>query len=510
MTWDPNAPQGNEARKVRFDVLPYCLSGIDLGCGPTKVWPHLLGVDSMKDSALFGIPMKPDVVIADAAKLKLFGDHAMQCVFSSHLLEHIDDHARALAEWWRIIEIGGYLVLYLPHADFYPRIGQPGANPDHKHDFRPVDILSTMCTIAPDWTLLENQERAASDEYSFLQVYRKEAKGTGQRDQSRPTRPAKTAAVVRVGGQGDALWASSPIWHLKRQGYHVTVYTVSAGAEVLRHDPHIDRIITLPNNVMTDDELLEYWGHEGRKYDRFINLIGSVEMALLAHDDEIAFYRPHWLRHKLMNRNYLETVHDFADVPHDFRQKYYPTKEELEFAKRLRAELPGPLVVIAPAGSGQVKYWPHAQRLMELLAEHRIYSVTLGAVSDPAVTGIEPFGSVIGMEWPVRVALAFAQLADAVVGTESLIVNAVAFEPMLKIVTLSHSSPENLTKHWINTAAIEPVAVHCHPCHRIHGNFNFCSRDTTTGAAACQATVSAEHIAAPLIQLLATRTREAA
>ncbi|MBK8772499.1 MAG: hypothetical protein IPM06_19035 [Rhizobiales bacterium] len=38
---------------------------------------------------------------------------------------------------------------------------------------------------------------------------------------------------------------------------------------------------------------------------------------------------------------------------------------------------------------------------------------------------------------------------------------------MPKVVMFSHSSNENLTRDWINTAALEaPVARH--PCHRIH------------------------------------------
>ena len=57
--------------------------------------------------------------------------------------------------------------------------------------------------------------------------------------------------------------------------------------------------------------------------------------------------------------------------------------------------------------------------------------------------------------------------ADAFVGSESVFANVVAMEAMPKVVMLSHSSNENLTRDWINTAALEaPVA--CHPCHRIH------------------------------------------
>lgn len=501
MTWRADAPQGNESHKVRFDVLPYLHNGLDIGCGPAKVWPHLLGIDSGRDTALFGIPVRPDLIVKDASRITMLADGCVQSVFSSHLLEHIDDHVAALREWWRLIQPGGFLVLYLPHRDLYPRIGEPGANPDHKHDFDPRDISDAMAEVAPDWSLMVNEVRDRGDEYSFLQVYRKDAAGLGHRHPWMQPRPDKSAGVVRVGGHGDALWASSLLPQLKAQGYHVTVYAAVTGAEILRHDPHIDELVTLPTSAMTDEEILEYWGHIGVRHQRFINLVGSVEDELLWHPSAIGFYRPHWLRDRIASRNYLERVHEFAGLPYDPQQKFYPTAAEVQAAAKLREIAQGPLVVIAPAGSGPVKYWPHAQRLMQLLAVRGVWSVVLGDIRDPALVGVEPHGSVVAMDWPVRIACAFAQLADAVVCTESLIANVVAFEPMPKVVTLSHSSRENLTRDWVNCASVEP-AIACHPCHRIHSTFDFCARDQATGAAACQALATADTVADLLFQML--------
>jgi hypothetical protein len=48
----------------------------------------------------------------------------------------------ALRAWWDILKVGGHLCLYLPHRDLYPNIGSDGANPDHKHDFVPEDIIA--------------------------------------------------------------------------------------------------------------------------------------------------------------------------------------------------------------------------------------------------------------------------------------------------------------------------------------------------------------------------------
>lgn len=506
MTWHANAPQGFESDKVKLDVLRYCTKGgLDIGCGAKKVWPHMLGVDSGKDTALFGTTMKPDIVVSTAERLALFSDASMETVFSSHTLEHIDNHVAALREWWRLVKVGGHLILYLPHRDLYPNIGQPGSNPDHKHDFVPADILDAMRLIAPDCSVLVNQVRDQGFEYSFLQVFRKEAAGAGFSMPCETPRPEKTAAVVRIGAHGDALWASSPVALFKEQGYHVTVYTATTGGEILRHDPNIDDMVVMPDGVLTDEELLAYWANEAPKYARWVNLVGSVETRLLAHVQDVAFYLPDKLRRKLMGANYLEMIHDYADLPYDFRQKFYPSADERRIAREFRSRIPAPMVVVNPGGSSPTKTWPHTRRLMELLAEREIATVVLGNLREEEfgpIEEIDPYGIVLGMMLPVRAALAVALEADAVVATESLIANAVAMEPMLKVVTLSHSSNENLTKHWVNTAAISPETLACHPCHRIHGGFQFCSQDTVTKAAACQAMASPETVAQLVIDYL--------
>ena len=192
MTWNRLTDRGNAAQHVRWDIVPFTLGrGLDLGCGPYKPFKHFIGIDSNKDATLFGIPAtSADMIVPTCEKLDLFADGSMDFIFSSHLLEHIEDHRAALAEWWRIIKVGGYLVLYLPHKDHYPNIGK-GGNPDHKHDFVNDDILDAMRGVG-GWDLLRNEERSGGDEYSFFQVYRK--RDDLKQVYSLPVRPKKSAA----------------------------------------------------------------------------------------------------------------------------------------------------------------------------------------------------------------------------------------------------------------------------------------------------------------------------
>ena len=51
---------------------------------------------------------------------------------------------------------------------------------------------------------------------------------------------------------------------------------------------------------------------------------------------------------------------------------------------------------------------------MRLMAEAGVVTVLLGDTHNLELEEIEPYANIVGKEWPVRAALAFAQLADAV------------------------------------------------------------------------------------------------
>jgi hypothetical protein len=66
---------------------------------------------------------------------------------------------------------------------------------------------------------------------------------------------------------------------------------------------------------------------------------------------------------------------------------------------------------------------------------------------------------------------------------------------MPKIVFLSHSTHENLTRDWINTVALHAPDIHCpgrgrneaQACHQMHFSFEHCKRDEETGVSVCMA-----------------------
>jgi ADP-heptose:LPS heptosyltransferase/SAM-dependent methyltransferase len=537
VAWHLDDPQGNEAAKFKYEVVPYTRGIVlDLGCGPAKAFPHFIGVDSCKDTQLFGIAIKPDVTcdVADPeAVAATFHAQSVDAVFSSHCLEHIEDAHSALAAWWNLIKPGGHLVLYLPHKDLYPNIGTEGANPDHKHDFVPTDflydLLPKVCAGSQSaMDVLVSETRGERLEYSFLLVVRKEAVVEG-RDRFRYSchneRPAKTVCVSRFGGFGDMLQAANILPALKRAGYHVTVNTTPSGQNIIRHDPHVDEWLIQDPDQVPNGELVDFWEALSRRYDKFVQLSESVEGTLLALPGRANHSWPAAVRRQRLNVNYLEFTSELAELPYSSEAKFYPSEAERAEARAFVSDIvrartqakhgtdlmilksePVFVVLWALAGSSVHKFTPHQDaviaRVMLDLPE-AVVVLSGDEACQILEQGWEYEPRVICMsgKQSIRQTLALAQQAHCVVGPETGVLNAVAFEPGIpKVLMLSHSSHENLSKHWANTVALsapeDPTVPLCGnlACHQLHYGAKYCPSDAITGAAMCQLAISPARI----------------
>jgi ubiquinone/menaquinone biosynthesis C-methylase UbiE len=55
----------------------------------------------------------------DAGLMADIPDRAFRTVYSSHLLEHLNDPVEAIRNWYRILQPGGYLIIDVPHMKLY-------------------------------------------------------------------------------------------------------------------------------------------------------------------------------------------------------------------------------------------------------------------------------------------------------------------------------------------------------------------------------------------------------
>lgn len=498
MVWTAETSNGNESAKIRWELVRYTRGrGLDLGCGPYKAFPHFIGVDN-GDHESFGWRIKPDIFVETCEKLDAFASQSMDFVFSSHLLEHLTDYKAALKEWWRVVKPHGHLCLYLPHKGFYPNIGQPGANPTHVHDFYPSDIVAAMKEVAKGWKLVERQERNEGDEYSMFLVFKRTG-GEKCVEVLETDKPRKTAAVIRYGAFGDLMQASSVFAGLKEQGYHVTLYGTKPGSDVVENDPNIDEIILQDKDQVPNGDLVEFWSYLEKKYDKFVNLSESVEGTWLAMPGRTAHRWPKQLRHQLLNYNYLQFQHELAGVPHKPKVKFYPTADEREWAKKQRNKMGDFVIVWSLAGSAVHKTWPYLDTVIArvLLSYPTAHVVLVGGPECAMLEAgweNEPRVKKTCGEWGIRQSLAFLEQADLIIGPETGVLNAACCMLVPKIVFLSHSSVENLTRDWINTVSLEPRNTECYPCHRLQFGWEHCHQDKETGTAKCQSDIPADDV----------------
>lgn len=513
MAWKPDGPAGNESAKIKWEIVPYTRGkGLDLGCGPYKAFPHFRGIDSNIDAQLFGIQATgADFIIPTCEVLDDFASQSQDFIFSSHLLEHISNWKGALKEWWRVLKQSGYLVLYVPDKDEYPKVGAKGANPDHKWNCTYDKIVNAMKDIG-GWDLVEFQKRNENDEYSLFFVFKKFSDAKVHRHSWRDPKPTKTCAIVRYGAWGDAIQATSLLPALKAEGYHITFYTTPRGLEAIKHEPLIDHFVIQDTDQVPNHELGPFWDYISKKYTKFINLSESVEGSLLALPDRIESRWPKEVRHMLMDFNYLEFTHKIAEVEfHRPKMRFVPSEAEKAWAKKEYIKIAAaPLIMWVIRGSSLHKVWNGGvdeanqmtgmdgvlNRILMTWPNAKVVTVGDKWCQDK----IEPVWAAEARIvrrsniWSIRETMAMAQMADMVIGPETGVLNSVAMESMRKIVFMSHSSVKNLTDGWVNTASLVPEGVSCYPCHRLVYKWQDCNQDGETGIAKCQASITPEMV----------------
>lgn len=522
MTWTLENSLGQESDKIAHLVVPYTRGrGLDVGCGQRKVWPHVIGVD---DASTFG-PLTQADVYSKADDLSIFSPASLDFVFSSHMLEDYtyEDAGRVLAEWSRVVKTGGYLILYVPSANLYPHVGEPGANPRHKWDIYPGDLSMLLSSHTEcGWTLLEDEERSDGNEYSHYYVVQKRDDGQWI-DQKWERNPdgRKRVLVIRYGAIGDILIAASIFPRFRAAGLHVTLNTIPVAQDLLKYNPYVDEFLMQDTNQVPNEALGAYWESLKERYDVIVNLCESIEGQLLSLPGRLQHGYPHFGRHATCNINYLEHTHNIAGVPHIFDQTFYRSAREILDARRKRNAAAGTAIYWCINGSSPHKCYPFTDIVMKWVLDrtdaHIYFSYGFHegkSMQDALLESLENNGCDMTRIHPraddsnLREALSFAHECDVVVGPETGPLNAASFDPKVaKVVMLSHSSEENLTKHWKNTTALVPKAAHCYPCHRLHFTWDFCNQVPETGAALCASNIAPEEVFRAIRSALAAKTR---
>lgn len=339
------------------------------------------------------------------------------------------------------------------------------------------------------------------------------------------------AGIARFGGIGDNLMAASAAQVLKRQGYCVEVITGHDAAwQVFQHNPNIDKLsvktkIDLPSGQL---EWQKWFRGRSDEYDVFAHLSHSCEATLAFFPASTQFHWPAAVRRRLAGKNYLEFVHDIAGMPYEFGPLFYASEEERDGARETKKKIGPRCIAWCLSGSRIDKVHPHAPGIIaRLLKELSVPVVMLGKPGKNfedakaiqahvkrtngtdeglhlAISSVPPDAPPGYGHWPVRRTLAMVQECDLVIGPDTGVMWAVAFEPMPKIMLLSHASAENITKHWLNTTTLhaDPLRVPCWPCHQLHDEPWTCTPNAEGNGAACITDIGVDKIVSTVRDVL--------
>lgn len=484
--------------QVKYEFVRYTRGhGLDLGWG-AKCFPHFLACRRRDDEYKL---TEPTITVDDFGLLADVEDGTCDFILAADAIRGSSRSPEdTLVEWLRCIKPGKWLCLYEPTrepAEIMVMVNRAAKTTK-------VNVVRFETWPAGGWMLVA-QKREDNEAPDVVPSYQLRVK------------PEKSACVVRHGGFGDQLQAACLFPELKRQGYHITVLTDPRGRNILEHDPHVDEWYMIDKGQVPPPELVWFWKVTARHFDKFINLNESVEGTFLAMPGRVQHTWPKAVRHARMNVNYGEHAAAIAEIPFKPEGRFYPSPEEKKWAAGELADIkrsmnqglvigmasqPVFVVLWALSGSSPHKFTPNQDIVLNAILK-RLARAAIVLTGDMACKILEAGWETTERvfcrsgEWDIRKTLAFAQVADLVVGPETGVLNSVAYMPIRKVVMLSHSSVENLTKHWPLTDSI-PGGSFCYPCHQLHYTAEFCPQDPDTHAAMCQRTVKPEAIYEPI------------
>lgn len=463
---------------LRWDIVGFFHGNIlDISEGRGKCFPHFISY--------------MDARISDPQKLSVFSDASFDGIFSSNLLHllPLGDIPSVMAEWSRVVKQGGHIMLHLPDTETNAQKWLPSYD----------SVVAFMDKLERGWDLVAYSERPDS---GLLFVFKLSDRRMRSYSYHVP-KPEKSCAITRLGAFGDNIQASSILPWLKEQGYHITFYCSDHGVDVIKHDPHIDRFIIQGKDEVPPQFLGEFWKYESKKYHKWINLSESVEATLLAAPGHTNHEWPNSVRAKYMDINYTEFTHDIAEVPPPYRPKFYSTIEERAWAKDKARSYGKRNILWSLSGSSVHKTWPHLDAIVArvMLEYDDVHIVMVGdelCQLLEAGWGRERRVHCQSGKWSIRESMAFAEVADLVIGCETGLLNAAGSMDTPKIVTLSHSSFKMLCQHWKNVIALEqPKGMGCHkfPCRQLHtSGWDDCMKHEETGTAVCQNEITVEQM----------------
>lgn len=428
--------------------------------------------------------VKAGGVAALDKNLDLIADGSCDHVLITPMVEALDDPTQLFRQAAAKLRMGGHLVVLVNLYKDAPGCAM----------FNPDEVMDMVGQVGK-WKLKSIREQ---DDKLLLIAKRLEGK-RGIIDMD-PLPARKRACVARYGALGDAIIMTPLIRQLAEDGYQVTLNISSYCAPVFENNPHVHNVLIQEKDLIPNGRLGEYWKFWESQYDKYINLSESIEGDLLMVEGRAPFFTTKSWRHQRANRNYYDyTMHRAGYVGFEgARGELFFTNAEERRAEKFWGPLRDKFTAVwALNGSSHHKVYPLFEAtLREWFDQHADARViTVGDYTAKLLEFEHPQLIARAGAWSIRESLIATKYADLVIGPETMITNAAGCFPTPKITLLSHSTHENLCKHWDGDYCLAPdmASAPCYPCHQLHYSKESCPlgevKDIVTGEVLAQAPV---------------------
>jgi len=298
----------------------------------------------------------------------------------------------------------------------------------------------------------------------------------------------KKVLVIRYGAIGDHIFLTPVFPLLKRDGYHITMNTTEAGRNLLKLNPYIDEFLIHDSSIPANEELTRHWEKISQGYDRVINFSESIEGSLSKVEWRDDYYKSKEERHAECNVNFYDHTLAWAGYPNNGeRGQLHFSQLEHSFMRAYRKKYKKKFLVLwSLSGSSGHKTYPFTEYVARKFLEMNPDAMIL-TVGDPLCELLEwshPQTKCYSGKWPIRQSMLATKYVDLVVSTDTGLIHAAGCYDTPKILLLSSTTEENLSKYFTNCTNLS-ADVLCQPCHRLHYSMKNCLLDAKLKTPEC-------------------------
>lgn len=288
---------------------------------------------------------------------------------------------------------------------------------------------------------------------------------------------------ARIAAFGDVIITTPLIRYLKQQGHEIYYLGSEQAQQILENNPNVDKFIYHKRDSVTGDKLGEYFEkiRIENNCDKLIDMCESLEvrLALLYNYPQYNWTKKE--RRDYCNINYYEYAFEHAQIElhGNIRSMMKPeiffTQQEEDFILSIREKLIGKKVIMwGLTGSGRQKSYAYVPYIVADLMREIPEAVVIlvgGEMCKVLESGFPKHHRILKYsgELTFRQSALLAKYVDLVVAPDTGFLHSAGCWDTPKIGLLTHTTIENITKHFKNDYSIESTSP-CAPCFRLIQN----------------------------------------